>query len=151
MLVRPATIDDAQPIWTFVCALENTIVDYTIFQQLYAHLLSKDDTIYLVAIDKSGTILGYISCHGQYLLHHAAKVFEIQELFVAPSERNKKLGHLLINKVEQQLQQQGYRYLEVTSNSNRTNAHRFYEQCGFTKTHVKFTKVLNGEAPATKP
>lgn len=142
MIIRPATTEDALPIWKFVCALEETHFDYTLFQQQYQHNFLKKDTTHLVAVEATGIMVGYISCHGQFLLHHAAKVFEIQELFVAEAYRNKKIGQLLIEVLEKQLQQGKHEFLEVSTNINRTNAHRFYERCGFTKTHYKFTKKL---------
>ena len=143
MTIRFATQKDSKPIHQFLCALEETEFDYSIFEQYYTINISIKDNIYLVAVNESEQVIGYLSCHGQILLHHLSKVFEIQELFVKEEYRNQKVGQLLIQKLEEQLHNGGYKFLEVTTNVKRLNTHRFYSKCDFEKTHFKFTKTLN--------
>jgi PhnO protein len=142
MTVRPAKTEDAKKVFEFICALEETYYDYTVFENYYARNLSNKDNIYLVAVDETNNVIGYLSCHGQILLHHLSIVFEIQELFVEKEYRNHKVGQLLIETVEKKLKDNNYRFLEVTTNINRSDTHRFYKKCGFNKTHYKFTKIL---------
>lgn len=142
MKVRPATFEDCKTIYRFICELENTQFDYSRFEEYYIRNLDNKDNIYLVATD-SETVTGFLSCHGQYLLHHMDKVFEIQELYVDENYRSQKAGQLLIEALEAILKIQGYKYLEVASNIKRTNAHRFYISNGFAQTHYRFTKTLD--------
>ena len=142
MTIRLAKIDDSNKIFEYICDLEETHFDYSAFEKYYKKNLSDKDNIYLIAIDKTDKIVGYLSCHGQILLHHLSKVFEIQELFVEKEYRNKKVGQLLIRTLENILLKNNYTFLEVATNIKRFETHRFYSKCGFKQTHYKFTKNL---------
>jgi PhnO protein len=142
MIIRFANEKDSKSIHQFICALEERDFDYTVFEQYFATNISNKDNIYLVAVNETDLVIGYLSCHGQILLHHLSKVFEIQELFVMEEYRNRKVGQLLIKKLEEQLSNSCHKFLEVTTNLKRLNTHRFYSKCGFEKTHLKFTKSL---------
>lgn len=141
MIVRAAAKEDIKTVYRFICKLENIVMDPLLFEEYYLRNLANKDNIYLVAEDNA-TVVGFLSCHGQYLLHHLDKVFEIQELYVEKSYRSQKVGQLLIEALEVILKDQSYRCVEVTSNAKRTDAHRFYERNGYKHTHFKFTKTL---------
>lgn len=140
--IRTAIVEDAPIIFEFINELEACRFDYNLFRQYYEHNI-RADNIYLVAVDAQNAVVGYISCHGQILLHHLGKVFEIQEMFVTPAYRSQGVGKLLILALEEILSKQDYRSLEVTTNKNRTATQEFYRKNGFTATHVKFTKPTN--------
>jgi PhnO protein len=117
--IRPAISTDMPVIYRFIHELDN---------------------VYLVAVDENNTITGYLSCHGQFLLHHCGWVFEIQEMYVQEGARGKGIGKMLITELENKLSARNYVSLEVTANMKRTATHTFYISCGFTETHKKFTK-----------
>lgn len=142
MRIRRADQNDSEKIFEFICKLEDTHFEYKTFLPLYKINIADRDNIYLIAADDTGKVVGYISSHGQYLLHHSAKVFEIQELFVDSEYRNREIGESLIKEVEKILIADGNHFLEVTTNHDREATHRFYKKCGFEQTHVKFTKRL---------
>lgn len=144
---RAAHPEDLKAIFELICDLENTRFDEQEFEKLYLANLANREILYLVAEDGNGTVTGFISCHGQLLLHHLAKVFEIQELVVDKDHRNKKVGEHLVRAVEEILKTNGHRFIEVTTNIKREAAHRFYEKCGYHKTHFKFTKILGEFKP----
>ena len=87
---------------------------------------------------KNDKPVGYISCHGQILLHHCGLVYEIQEMYVLPEYRSKGVGKILLNALLERLSNENYVLLEVASNMKRVDAHRFYEANGFLKTTYKF-------------
>ncbi|MFI5163796.1 MAG: GNAT family N-acetyltransferase [Bacteroidia bacterium] len=140
--VRPAKTKDSKRVFEFICDLEDTIFDYPVFEQYYLINISNKDNIYLVAINNADKVIGYLSCHGQILLHHVSKVFEIHELFVDRNSRNQKVGQLLIEMLEDILRKNNYTFLEVATNLKRMDTHRFYKKCGFNQSHYKFTKRL---------
>ena len=70
-----------------MCALEENDFEYAVFENIFTRNISHPENVYLVA-EMDGIISGYISCHGQYLLHHGGLVFEIQELYVKQEFRN---------------------------------------------------------------
>jgi len=138
-IVRQACMEDCKLIYGFVCELEEWDFDYSIFENLYRRNLNNPENIYLVA-EVNGFLSGYISCHGQFLLHHGGRVFEIQELYVAPEFRSNGIGQLLVQNLESALSLFDYRSLEVTAHKKREKTHDFYLKMGFHFTHLKFTK-----------
>ena len=139
IITRQATAADVTAIYRFVNELEDTVFDEKLFTEYYYRNLQLPNTHYLVAIE-AGAILGYISCHGQILLHHCGLVYEIQEMFVDKEHRSKGIGALLLKALEEKISGDGYTLLEVSSNIKRKDTHRFYLSNGFSETHFKFTK-----------
>lgn len=138
-IIRPATIDDGDAVFQFVCQLEEQVFERELFDKYYAINIADVNNIYLFAeIDRKPA--GYLSCHGQLLLHHMNWAYEIQELFVADDYRSAGIGAQLLQALEQILSARQYDVLEVTSNNTRTSAHNFYLKNGFTQSHQKFTK-----------
>ena len=140
ILTRPATIKDFDHIYDFVCGLENERFDKALLRQCYDACLHTANTHYLLAV-KDNTPIGYISCHGQILLHHCGLVYEIQEMYVAPEYRSKGVGKILLDALLEKIANDNYVLLEVASNMKRVDAHRFYEANGFVKTTYKFKKM----------
>jgi PhnO protein len=142
--IRSATIADFDTIYGFVNALEETIFERDILYDIFQKNIASSLNIYLIASDLKHQPVGYISCHGQYLLHHAGLVGEIQELFVSPDKRGEGIGRLLVGAVKDRARHMGMVQLEVTANIKRVATHRFYEQQGFDQTHRKFVYPLIG-------
>jgi (aminoalkyl)phosphonate N-acetyltransferase len=138
-VVRKARIEDCKRIYNIICDLEERIFEYSVFESLYKRNLDNPENIYLVT-EEGRAISGYVSCHGQFLLHHGGRVFEIQELYVGPEFRSKGIGRLLLQNLEVALSQFDYKSLEVTANKRREKTHDFYTKMGFQFTHFKFTK-----------
>ena len=138
--VRKATIIDVTHVHNFIEQLENQYFDFKLFQNIYLQNLQNECIIYMVAVDKTDTCIGFISVHGQSLLHHASVVYEIQELFVEKTFRNNGIGTLLIEETEKILKLKNCLSFEVTAKQERTNAISFYLNNKFVKTHLKFTK-----------
>lgn len=137
---RPAVMQDIDFIFSFVSALTNELYDLEWFKKCFESCLNAPNTYYLIATCNDVNV-GYISCHGQKILHHCGLVFEIQEMFVLPEFRNLGVGKKLLMKLEEQLATENYVLLEVTSNMKRLDAHRFYETNGFTRSSYKFKKT----------
>ena len=95
VLIRPATITDFDAIYDFVCGLEDEQFDKSEMRQCYVTSLYPPHRHYLVATVDDRAI-GFISCHGQILLHHCGLVYEIQEMYVIPEYRSKGVGKLLL-------------------------------------------------------
>jgi len=140
MKIRNAGPEDMEAIFAFICELEEISYDFNLFKRFYLCNISNKENIYLVAVDELGKPIGFISCHGQVLLHHMGKVYEIQEMFVDRDNRNKGMGKLMLRGLEKCLQNEDYVLLEVAVNSKRQDSREFYRKCGFEQTHLKFTK-----------
>ncbi len=139
---RHARPGDGLTIYRFVCELENRSFDFDQFLITYRKNICADNTIYLVALDSGNAIIGYISCHGQLLLHHGGMVYEIQELFVDRHYRSRGAASHLLHSLHRELEKRDCLSLEVTANNIRKGIAEFYFKCGFTLTHTKFTKII---------
>ena len=139
ILTRQVTINDLDAVYTFVCGLEGEHFDKSIFRRCFEANMGKEHYRYLLATI-GNTPIGYISCHGQILLHHNGLVYEIQEMYVMPEYRNKGVGKLLLDALIAVISKDDYVLLEVCSSFKRVDAHRFYEANGFEKATYKFKK-----------
>ncbi|MFD1141709.1 GNAT family N-acetyltransferase [Larkinella insperata] len=137
--IRPANFQDVGPIYRFICELEEAQLNAVAFRAVFQRNLTDRRVHYLVA-EVNGEVVGFISCHVQYLLHHTGKVGEIQELYVEPEYRNQQIGRQLVAALEQLAEAHGFVNLEVTANQKRTHTHRFYQQLTFQPSHFKFVK-----------
>ena len=140
--VRRAEEKDLLTIYNFICILEDTKFNYSQFEKIFRENIINSNYFYYVAVNDD-KIIGFISCHTQYLLHHCSKVAEIQELFVNETYRGKGIGRLLINQLEKELKKSDCLLIEVTAQNKRLQTHLIYENIGFTCSHKKFTKSLN--------
>lgn len=138
LTIRYATTADTEHVYQFVCLLEDMQFDRQLFEQYYLLNISHPEYYYLLAVDDDKPV-GYISCHGQLLLHHLGYVYEIQELYVDITYRGKGIGRLLIEHLRELLKDKDYDMLEVACGFKRPESHVFYEQVGFSRTHYKFT------------
>lgn len=139
-LVRRAQLADLENIYSLMTELEGADLNFGDFKHCYLANLENCHIIYLVAVDNNNHLLGFISCHSQFLLHHAGKVFEIQELIVTKEQRGKRVGRQLLSGLEKILKDEQYCSLEVTSNKKRKKAREFYLKNNFVLSHNKFTR-----------
>lgn len=138
--IRRATNKDQSAVYRFVCDLEDDLFDENIFGTYYVENIHKSHNIYFVAEDASnGLVVGFISCHGQVLLHHLGLVYEIQEMYVDPAYRNRGIGKQLLQKLKVSLPT-NCKSLEVTAQNKRKETHAFYDANGFKNSHIKFTQ-----------
>lgn len=140
--IRPAKNHDAKKIYQFLCALEEQIFDLGVFDLHYRSCLAGINNIYLVAAQADNEPIGYLSCHGQLLLHHGGIVYEIQELYVEPAWRKKGIGRMLLKALDEYLTRREWKSLEVTTNRKRPETIAFYTRNGFQLTHVKCTRPV---------
>lgn len=139
IIIRHAVPADGTTVYRLLTQLSDRINNAVLFDELFEASIEMPNTIYLVAED-NGNIVGFISCHGQVLLHHMGWAYEIQEMFVDAAYRGKGVGKRLLTQLETTLQDTDYDVLEVTSKHIREGAHAFYMANGYEHTHRKFTK-----------
>jgi PhnO protein len=122
--IRPAKNHDAKQIFHFLCGLEKRLLDRDLFAINYRACVADINNIYLVAADENNEAVGFISCHGQILLHHGGMVFEVQELFVMHAYRNKGVGKLLLKALDEWLAKRDHVLLKVAAAKKRTGVYR---------------------------
>ncbi len=138
--IRSASIDDVDTIFSFISHLEERSFDFETFKERFSENLNNKSNIYMVAVNEEDEPIGFISCHGQSLLHHEGKVFEIQEMYIARNYRDRGIGKALFAALQEKLSKMDCESLEVTANIKRSDARKFYTKLGFVQTHVKFVK-----------
>ena len=140
--ISKIVMNDAPSIYDFICDLEGCNFNYKIFEQALETNIQNPNNFYLVAKYNEQQIIGFISCHTQWLLHHCEKVAEIQELYVLNEFRTHGIGQKLLKSIEVLLVQNDCKMIEVTAQIKRTRTHSFYEANEYLNTHKKFTKAL---------
>lgn len=139
IIIRHAVAADGTSVYRLLSQLTERVNNAVLFDELFESAVDFPNTIYLVAED-NGNIVGFISCHGQILLHHMGWAYEIQEMFVEEAYRSKGVGKRLLKHLEGILEHIDYDVIEVTSSHKREGAHAFYQANGYEHTHRKFTK-----------
>ncbi|ACT96876.1 GCN5-related N-acetyltransferase [Dyadobacter fermentans DSM 18053] len=141
LTIRRASIADRAIIYDMICGLENTALDRKGFDAAFDRNITSPNISYFIA-ELAGSSVGVVSCHIQALLHHAALVAEIQEMYVEPEHRSQHVGKALMDHVAAFAQAEGAIQMEVTSRATREQAHRFYQREGFEKSHVKLVRYF---------
>lgn len=62
----------------------------------------------------------------------------IEAVHVSPEHRNKRIGEKMMSWAVDEARNRGSGMVQLTSNKKRTDAHRFYERLGFSKSHEGF-------------
>ncbi len=141
LFIRKVIKDDEETVYQMICDLENAVINRANFDMVFQRNLVSDNITYFIA-EFNGKPVGMVSCHIQPLLHHAALVSEIQEMFVEPEFRSHFIGRALIQHVTEFAQTNGAIQMEVTSRNIRERAHQFYQREGFEKSHVKLVRYF---------
>ncbi len=139
--VRRASLSEVDAIYSMICALENTVIDRRAFDRILHKNLESELIGYFIA-EMEHTPIGMGSVHIEGLIHHAALVAEIQEMFVYEPYRSLGVGKCLMEYLVEFAKSKGAIQLEVTSRNHRENAHRFYQKEGFEKSHVKLVRYF---------
>lgn len=70
----------------------------------------------------------------------------IESVRVASARRGHGIGAWIIREALQRAHERGCRIAQLTSDKRRVEAHRFYEQLGFSASHEGFKLTLEGQA-----
>lgn len=142
MKIVNAKIEDFEKVYDLICELESEVINKENLYQIYSRNISNSDIYYFLALDGS-EIIGFASVHIQYLLHHAAKIAELQELIVTKGKQGIGVGSLLFNQIKKIAFEANCNQLEVCCNQIRKDSHKFYEKNGMKNSHFKFTLPFN--------
>lgn len=73
----------------------------------------------------------------------ASKRAQVEAVRVAADLRGQGIGAALMADATARARAAGCRLMQLTSNAQRTRAHRFYERLGFTASHIGFKRDLS--------
>ena len=96
----------------------------------------------LVVARVDGIVSGLVALDFMYYLPLDTTTCRITALVVSSSARGQGLGRQLLREAERRARTGGAARLELSSGSQRTDAHAFYRACGFGDGTVRFIKRL---------
>lgn len=109
----------------------------------FAEISHRKDHAVIVADDEQGKVIGWMHLQLHISLVTDPRV-EIAGLVVGEQYRGHGIGQKFINEAERWTALNGFNQLRLSSNIQRTDAHRFYHRLGFDnkKTSHIFTKTF---------
>ncbi len=109
-------------------------------REKYRRWLAEPDSFTLVA-ERTNRRIGYAFVTvglGHASWRSGDRIAELETLSVLPEERNRGVGTMLVDAVEQRLRAAGIHDLQITSAITNADSHRFYERRGLTPAFVTF-------------
>lgn len=110
-------------------------------------VLSRENGLLLIA-EEAGILFGFIAgsvpvdTEEDLLDHYPAKEGKIHELVVSEKYREKGIGKLLMEKMEQSFRDQGCTYVRVGCFAPNMGTHAFYEKCDYIDRYIEMLKQL---------
>jgi len=104
--------------------------------------ITANDRQALVVARCGGMVCGLVALDFMYYLPLDTTTCRITALVVAPGAQGRGLGRQLLREAERRARAAGAARIELTSGSQRTEAHAFYRACGFGDGTLRFIKRL---------
>ena len=96
----------------------------------------------LVLARHAGAVCGLIALDFMYYLPLGTTTCRVTALVVTPTAQGLGIGRALLKEAERRARVGGAARIELTSGSQRTDAHAFYRACGYKDSSVRFVKLL---------
>jgi len=140
--IRAMTLEDSEQVAGLAGELGYPSTHAQISARLRRTQDDPDSRVF-VAADTDGRVWGWVHVFGLNLMESEGQA-EVGGLIVDSRGRGKGIGRSLMAAAEAWARERGYRRLTLRSNTIRTEAHRFYQDLGYTivKTQHKFLKQL---------
>lgn len=141
-IIRPAREPDVESIWNINAAALGYAYDVTKTRSQLSSALQKSHYKLYVA-EWQGKVVGYIH-GGDYLCTYIAPLKDVLALAVLPDSQGLGIGRLLLTRLEGWAKEDGCAGVRLVSGYNRTDAHKFYLNCGYTdrKDQKNFVKMF---------
>jgi GNAT superfamily N-acetyltransferase len=146
--IRRATLADVPAIVTLIAddqlgATRESLDDLTPYAEAFAALDADPNQLLMVA-DRNGEVVGTFQLTIiPGLSRRGSTRAQIEAVRVAASTRGTGLGTTLIQWAVDEARRRGCSLVQLTSDKTRTDAHRFYENLGFTNSHEGFKLRLD--------
>lgn len=101
-----------------------------------------NDRQVLVVARCAGKVCGLIALDFMYYLPLGTHTCRVTALVVTPEAQGRGLGRQLLREAERRARTGGAARIELTSGSQRTDAHAFYKACGYSDGTLRFVKRL---------
>ena len=105
--------------------------------------IERDPNQLLAVAEQDGRVVGTLQLSFMPgISHRGAWRGEIEGVRIASDRRGSGLGRQMLLWAVEQCRARGCRLVQLTTNAARTDAQRFYEQLGFSRSHVGFKRTL---------
>ncbi len=138
--LRSASLMDADDVATLLSMLGYPCDREDASERI--HAIIANDRQALVLARHQGMVCGLIALDFMYYLPLGTTTCRITAMVVTPEAQGKGLGRQLLREAERRARACGAARLEITSGSQRTDAHAFYRACGYSDGTVRFVKHL---------
>ena len=91
---------------------------------------------------REGAVCGLVALDFMYYLPLGTITCRVTALVVTPTAQGLGIGRQLLKEAERRARSGGASRIELTSGSQRTEAHAFYRACGYKDSSVRFVKQL---------
>jgi GNAT superfamily N-acetyltransferase len=141
--IRRATEEDVPAIVAMLAddalgATRESPDDLTPYRKAFQDI-DADPNQFLAVADRDGEVVGTLQLtYLPGLSRKGGTRAQIEAVRVRATERGTGLGSQLIAWAVDQARQRGCILVQLTTDTARTDAHRFYEQLGFTASHLGF-------------
>lgn len=114
----------------------------TVYQRAFDEI-SADSHNELFVAEREGVVVGTVQLtYIPYLFDRARERALLEAMFVAQAARGQGIGSAMVKFALERARKRGCAMVQLDSNKQRTDAHRFYEAAGFQRTHEGFKAVL---------
>jgi GNAT superfamily N-acetyltransferase len=138
--LRSASLIDADDVAALLSELGYPCDTADAAQRISAIL--GNDRQALVVARCEGVVCGLIALDFMYYLPLDTTTCRITALVVTPQAQGRGLGRQLLREAERRARAADAARIELTSGSQRTDAHAFYKACGYSDGTVRFVKRL---------
>ena len=104
--------------------------------------IAGNDRQALVVARRDGAVVGLVALDFMYYLPLGTVTCRVTALVVTPLAQGLGIGRSLLKEAERRARSGGAARIELTSGSQRTEAHAFYRACGYSDGTVRFVKPL---------
>lgn len=138
VVVRPATVADADDVWILVREFATSFApERSAFDRVLPQLLARDDTLLLVA-ESDGGLVGYLLASVHPTLFANGPVAWVEEVMVDAQVRRGGAGSALMREAERWAAASGAAYVSLATR----RASDFYLALGYEDSAVFFKKRL---------
>lgn len=141
MIVRAATLDDLDgiaPLFDAYRQFYEQAPDAHLARSFLHDRLSKNESIVLVAVDETRTIVGFCQLYPTFCSVRAAPIFVLYDLFVSPDTRRRGVARLLLREAERTAISSGKVRLDLSTAKANEAAQAAYESLGWVRDEVFF-------------
>lgn len=98
----------------------------------------------VLVADDDGEVVGMCQVFTfRHFQHVGGRAAEVESVHVRADRRSQGIGEQLMGAAEEFARQHGCYRVQLTSNNQRFDAHRFYVRLGYDQSHQGFKKLLN--------